>query len=97
MTMSPGASCATSRASSSSTSAAGTIIQIARGGAIFATSSCSEAAPIAPSPCEQRDGGGLNVVDDAVVALLQQAPHHARPHSSETDHSELHRWSLSAL
>ena len=36
----------------------------------------------------------LRVVNDAFVALLHEAPHHARAHPTQTDHSELHRFSI---
>jgi hypothetical protein len=35
----------------------------------------------------------LRVMHDADVVFLQQAPHHARAHLTQTDHSELHGFS----
>ena len=94
MTMSPGSRCGSSSSSSWSTTAAGTIIQIARGAFIFATSSASDAAPVAPSFASAATAAGLHVEDDALVAALLQPPHHVRAHPAESDHSELHRRSL---
>ena len=75
-----------------STTAAGTIIQIARG-ALHRPRRAPRATPRrSRRPSSQRgDRAGLHVVDDAVVAALQQPPHHVRAHAAEADHSELHR------
>ena len=36
------------------------------------------------------DGHGRHIEDHAVVAVLQQPPHHVGAHAAETDHPELH-------
>ncbi len=43
---------------------------------------------------EVRHGGRVQVVDDALVATLEQAAYHVAPHAAESDHADLHRSSL---
>ena len=70
-------------------SPAGTITQTARGASSFAASSSSDEAPVAPSPRELLDGVGVDVVDDAVVAVAHQPADDVRAHPPEADHAEL--------
>ena len=69
-----------------STTAAGTINQMARGLLSFGTNSASDAPParlptLAPSP---RQGCGRR---HACVLVAQEAAHHVRAHTAKTDHS----------
>ena len=73
-----------------STTAAGTISQTARGFSNFLTRSASEEDPVARLLGHLIDRVGRHVEDDAIVAALQEAPHHIGAHPAEADHSELH-------
>ena len=89
------ASPASSRSASSLTvlsviSPAGTMTQTARGLSSLATKSSSESAPVAPSPASVDDGVGVDVVDDALVAVAHQPANDVRAHPPEADHAELH-------
>ena len=75
----------------SSTTAAGTISQTARGLASFLTKSASEDAPTAFSLASSCHGLRRHVEDDAFVAALDEPAHHVRTHPAEADHSQLHR------
>ena len=73
-----------------STTAAGTISQTARGFASFFTKSASDEAPTAFSLASSSTAFGDTVEDHALVAALDEPPHHVRAHRPEPDHSELH-------
>ena len=73
-----------------STTAAGTISQMARGLLSFSTNSASDAAPCAPSDASSATALGVAIVDDAGVPIAKETAHHVRAHPAETDHSELH-------
>ena len=73
-----------------STTAAGTIIQTARG----AFSLLAEIFKRIRSECALFDeclhGFRMKVMDDALVASLQKTPHHVGPHSAQSDHAQFH-------
>ena len=73
-----------------STTAAGTISQIARGLASCLTKSASDADPLRAVCGQLRDRLAVAIVDDAGVAVALQPAHHVRAHPAKTDHSELH-------
>ena len=73
-----------------STTAAGTISQMARGFCSLATKSSSEAGAGGAFAGKLLHGVRAAIVDDAFVAILLQAPHHVGAHSAQTDHAELH-------
>ena len=78
-------------------SPAGTITQTARGALSFEASSSSEEAPSAPSPASVVDRVGVDVVDDAAVAVAHQPAGHVGAHPAEPDHSEFHARPLPRL
>ena len=90
MTMSPTSSLLVSSCSVASTTAAGTISQMARGLLSFLTKSSSDVEPVAPSPASCFTVAGAAVVNDALVAVLLQAAHHVGAHPAESDHAQLH-------
>ena len=73
-----------------STTAAGTISQIARGFASFFTKSASEEAPTAFSLAKSLTACGDAVKNDALMSVLDQAAHHVGAHPAQADHAELH-------
>ena len=73
-----------------STTAAGTISQTARGFSSFFTRSASEEAPDRFLLGQLLDRFGRPVEDHALMASLEQPPHHVGAHPAESDHSELH-------
>ena len=89
--MSPGSRCAASASSTESTTPAGSINQIARGLLSLATSSASDACGDRAFAVKAFCSRCLRVMHDADVVFPEQAPHHARAHSTQTDHPELHR------
>ena len=66
------------------------MVQIARGGTSLATSSAKRVRTVETLLAHLRNRGRLGVVDDALVPLAHQSPHHAGTHSTQTDHSQLH-------
>ncbi len=72
-------------------SPAGTITQAARGASSLATKSSSESAPVGALGGERGDRVGVDVVDDALVAVAHQPADDVRAHPAEADHAELHR------
>ena len=60
----------------------------------FFTKSASEAAPTAFSLTSSFDRFGRHVEDHALVAVLDQPPHHVGAHPAQSDHSELHTGSF---
>ena len=70
-----------------STAPAGTISQTARGLVSFSTNSASDVAPVGLFLDQLGDRLGGPVVDDALVAALQQPAHHVGSHPAEPDHS----------
>ncbi len=62
------------------------------------TKSSSEVAPVAPSLTSSATASGLDVVDDAFVAIPHQAAHHVGAHPAQSHHANLHRpaslWSV---
>ena len=74
-----------------STTAAGTISQTARGFSSFFTRSASEEAPTAFSLANSFTACRRPVEDHALMAALEQPPHHVRAHPAKSDHSELHK------
>ena len=73
-----------------STTAAGTINQIARGFSSFFTRSASEDAPNRLLLDQFLHRFRRHVEDHALVASLEQPPHHVGAHPAQSDHSELH-------
>ena len=90
MTMSSASSSGISWSSVDCTMAAGSMSQRARGFSSLATKSSSEPAPVAPSRLELLDRVGVDVVDDAAVAVAHQPADEVGPHPAEPDHAELH-------
>src|SRR6185437_9525618 len=74
----------------SSTTPAGTIIQIARGAVSFFTKSSSEATRRAFA-CELLHVVLVHVERDALVAAAHQPPHHVRAHPPQAHHPNLHQ------
>ena len=74
----------------SSTTAAGTISQIARGFSSFSTRSASELAPVALSFVEIRTAFGDASKTTQSWPPCDQPAHHVGAHPAQTDHSELH-------
>ena len=91
MRMSPGDKSADNALMVSPTTAAGTMSQMARGGASLATSSLRVPAPHGTLLHEPLDGFRLRIVDHAGVACLHQTPRHTGSHTPQADHAELHR------
>ena len=60
----------------------------------FFTKSASEVAPLAFSLTSSLHRLRRPVEDHALMAALQQPPHHVRAHPAKTDHSELHCYSF---
>ena len=74
----------------SSTTAAGTINQTARGGVSFATKSASDVDPTAFSLANSLiDFGDMSNTTHS-VPFSDDAPRHVGAHPSQTDHSQLH-------
>ena len=69
-------------------SPAGTMTHAARGFSSLATKSSSESAPVAPSPARVADRVGVDVEDDALVAVAHQPANEVRAHAPETDHAQ---------
>ncbi len=91
MTMSPASRCGSRSAIAASTTAAGTISQIARGVVERGHERADrDAAPVAPSPASACTASRGTIEDDALVAAAHEAPHHVGAHAPETDHAELH-------
>ena len=68
----------------------GTITQTARGAESIEASSCERAGSVGALAGEGRDGVGVDVVDDAAVAVSHQPPRHVRAHPTESDDPDLH-------
>ena len=90
MMVSPRSIVPTRSATIASTTAAGTMIQTARGAASLATRSVGEAAPARALFLQIARFFAVTIPDDAGVPVAHQAPHHGRAHAPQTDHSEFH-------
>ena len=86
----PAAEAARGRPMVSSTTAAGTINQTARGGVSFATKSASDVDPTAFSLANSATDLWRHVEHHAFVPFSDDAPHHVGAHPSQTNHSQLH-------
>ncbi len=85
-----GSRCGRSSAMVSSTAAAGTISQIARGFSSFATKSWSEELPVAFSCTRSLTAFGDLSNTTHSMASFEEPAHHVCSHPSKTNHSELH-------
>ena len=72
-------------------SPAGTITQAARGVLELGDEVVERVGAGRALARERRDRVGVDVVDDALVAVAHQPAHDVRAHPAESDHSELHR------
>ena len=77
-----------------STTAAGTIIQTARGLESLLTRSARDDAPTAFSATSSGHRPGREVEDHGLVPGPQQPAHHVGAHAAEPDHPELHHFLL---
>ena len=73
-----------------STTAAGTIIQTARGFFSFLREVFERRRPDRPLFGERLHGFRMEVVNDALVTGPQQAPHHVGSHPAQSDHAQFH-------
>ena len=73
-----------------STTAAGTISQTARGRLELGDEFVEARRADGPLLDQRSRRRGMDVVDDAFLAVAQQPPHHVRAHPTQTDHPELH-------
>ena len=91
MMVSPRSSSGASRSTVAPTNAAGIISQTCRGGGERVDQFLQGVRRRGALGGEFVDGGRVDVVDDAFVAVDHQPPHHVRAHSAEPDHPQLHR------
>ena len=73
-----------------STTAAGTISQIARGFSSFFTRSCRLGGSCRLSFDQFLHGFWRLIEDHALVTSFQKSPHHIAAHPAKTYHSDLH-------
>ncbi len=97
MMMSPGSIFLPSSITVSPVNAAGTITHTARGLLSLATNSSRVVGAGRALACELLHRVGVDVVDDALVAVAHESADEVRAHPTQSHHAELHLVLLSVL